>query len=163
MRTLVDDASPMHLAILDQRGLIVSTNRAWDAFARRNGFAHADFGRGSNYLDICRAVTGDCAGDALLVADGVEAVLSGAATDFRMIYSCHSPDAERWFSCRVEPLPPLHGAVVLHVNVTQRMQRRGGEGANGYRPRRAAPQPKPARWRRAPAARSCCSTGKAPP
>ena len=51
-QTVVDSMSA-HVAILDEHGVIIDTNRAWQDFALQNGMEQSFDGIGINYLQIC--------------------------------------------------------------------------------------------------------------
>ncbi|MCC7051867.1 MAG: PAS domain S-box protein [Gemmatimonadaceae bacterium] len=114
------DALPAHIAILDAEGGIIATNAAWNRYAARNGFRGEGFGVGHNYVAVCRAASGDRDAHAHLVADGIEAVLAGKATEFELDYECHAPHRRQWFRVLVTPAPADSGAsaVVMHVDVS---------------------------------------------
>lgn len=116
------DALPMHIAVLDAQGTIVDVNLAWKRFSIANVLGTQEFAVGSNYLEVCERVHGDCAEQAKEVANGIRRVLSGAIPDFSMEYPCHSPLEKRWFRMMVTPLndPDGDGAVVMHFNITER-------------------------------------------
>ena len=121
----VKDSVVDHMAVLDRAGRIVNVNIAWNRFSLANGHAPGlsspHTGVGTSYLDVCRATTGAGRADAALVAQGIEAVLSGRQAHFALEYPCHAPDQPRWFQMSVTPLSSAGGgAVVLHSDVTQR-------------------------------------------
>ncbi len=83
------DLLPAHAAVLDRHGVIRSANRAWGAFARENGLAAPDGGRGLGYLAVRDAAArdpgpaaGEAAGHARAVAAGLRAVLAGGRETF---------------------------------------------------------------------------------
>lgn len=116
------DALPAHVAVLDVDGTISAVNRAWREFARANELTDVDCGVGTNYFAVCMRATGADADDARAVESGVRAVIDGRATSFEHEYACHSPWEERWFRVMVAPLRTGGaGAVVLHINVTERV------------------------------------------
>jgi PAS domain S-box-containing protein len=110
-----------HVAILDEAGTIVLTNRAWREFAEANGAA-SNVAEGANYLRVCDSARGAEAEEAAAFAEGIRAVLSGQQEEFALEYPCHSPTEQRWFVGRVTRLlasgPPQ--VVVAHENVTER-------------------------------------------
>ena len=57
-RTVLDALSA-HIAILDDNGIILETNRAWRNFSMNSGISVEFDYRGVNYLDICDATTGE--------------------------------------------------------------------------------------------------------
>ncbi|MFT5726904.1 MAG: DNA-binding CsgD family transcriptional regulator [Desulforhopalus sp.] len=117
----VVDSMSAHVAILDDQGVIIGTNRAWQEFALQNGMKQAFDWVGVNYLNVC-----DCAGnghddDAGEVADGIRKVLSGDVPEFLTHYPCHSPDERRWYAVRVVPCRGREASkvIVSHENITQ--------------------------------------------
>ena len=117
------NALPAHIALLDAGGIIISVNEAWRQFAGANALLGPDFGIGIDYLDICDRARGDGAPEARRAAAGIRAVLEGAANRFALEYPCHSPSEQRWFLMTATPLADArpHGAVVMHLDVTERM------------------------------------------
>lgn len=116
------NALPAHIALLDSHGVIVAVNEAWRRFATANVLQSSDFFVGQNYIGICERAHGECAEEAGAVAIGIRKVLSDELKEFSIEYPCHSPSEERWFRLMVTPLSdaPGSGAVVMHINVTER-------------------------------------------
>ena len=113
------DALTSHIAILDEKGFILATNRAWREFAIANA-ATTNFGVGANYLDVCDRATGACGEEAPAVAAGIRAVLSGEKKHFALEYPCHSSTERRWFKVRATRFAgdgPIR-IVVSHENIT---------------------------------------------
>lgn len=114
-RTILDSLSA-HVAILDENGFILESNRAWKHFAQRNRIRMRPDTLGVNYLEIC-----DRAGEKpSFVARGIREVITGRSEEFAMDYPCHSPDEKRWFTMRVTraPGPGPVRIVVSHENIT---------------------------------------------
>jgi diguanylate cyclase (GGDEF)-like protein/PAS domain S-box-containing protein len=122
------NALPAHIALLENRGRILSVNETWRRFAEANGLPDSRQGVGLNYLEVCDHARGEGAEGAHEAAEGIRAVLAGGAETFALEYPCHSPGAERWFLMTVTPLvhAPPRGAVVTHFDVTAK--RRADEG-----------------------------------
>jgi len=118
------NALPAHIALLDFNGVILAVNEAWRRFASANVLQSTDFFVGQNYLGVCESSQGECAEEAQEVAAGIRKVLSGELKDLALEYPCHSPTEKRWFRLMVTPLSdtPGTGAVVMHINVTERRQ-----------------------------------------
>jgi len=90
----------VEVAMLDQDGVIVSVNDAWQAFAVGNGGDPARMGPGVSYLDACAAAADDPA--AAQVATAIRAALDGRLPGSLTVeVPCHSPYAERWFDVLV--------------------------------------------------------------
>ncbi|MFB6135137.1 MAG: ATP-binding protein [Halobacteriaceae archaeon] len=114
------DALDAHVAVLDDEGTIVWTNRSWRAFGEANSEVAPGDHVGQNYLEVCRAAGGDTHAQA--ACDGLEALLDGRRESFSMEYPCHSPDEKRWFvldASRFEADGETY-AVTAHSNVTER-------------------------------------------
>jgi two-component sensor histidine kinase len=112
-----------HIAVLDARGTIVAVNAAWERFGRTHGAPpFIATGVGLNYLDVCRRAAAESveARDAWL---GLQAVFEGRQPEFTLEYPCHEPGQPRWFLLQATPLlPPRHGLVLAHVDITARKQ-----------------------------------------
>ncbi|MDP1647744.1 MAG: PAS domain-containing protein [Rubrivivax sp.] len=118
------DALPVHIALLDAQGVIVSVNDAWRRFADTNGFREADHGVGQRHAEVCGRACGAGDEEAAQLADGVRAVLAGERSAFSIEYPCPSAAGQRWFLMTVNALETgrLSGAVVWHVDITERKQ-----------------------------------------
>ncbi len=119
--SMILNALPSHIALLDSQGFIVSVNESWRRFAADNGFHSDEFGVGLNYLEICDHAVGNEAMEAQQCAAGIRSVLCGEATTFPIEYSCHSPSEKRWFLLTVSALRDgqRSAATVMHVNITE--------------------------------------------
>ena len=118
-RTVLDSLSA-HIAILDQNGVILETNKAWQTYARMNGIPKAYTHRGVNYFEICAATTGGEAADAAKVAAGIRSVIKGDLDEFLFEYPCHSADRHHWYYLRTIRMvaPGPIRVVVSHEEIT---------------------------------------------
>jgi PAS domain S-box-containing protein len=116
------DSLTGHVAVLDEQGEIMATNRAWGQFASDNG-GDPEQARG-NYLAACDSAVGD--EWAVQAAKGLRGILAGREVEFSMEYPCNSPSVRRWFVLRATRYsgPGNARVVVNHGDVTQR--RRAG-------------------------------------
>ena len=117
-RTVLNSLSA-HIAVLDENGHIIETNRAWQNFASQSGITSPSF-IGINYLSICDTATGKEAADAHAVADGIRAVIRGEVNEFLYDYPCHGPTGKHWFYMRALKLEnddPLR-IIVSHEEIT---------------------------------------------
>ena len=113
------DSLSAHIAIIDETGLILATNRAWETFSRANG-AKSGVGVGANYLEVCDRVTGPERPQATAVAAKIRAIIRGHKDRFALEYPCHSPKERRWFQVlgtRFEGDGPVR-VVISHENIT---------------------------------------------
>jgi len=117
------DALSEHVAVLDERGTILSVNRAWREFAEANSTSAEGLNERANYFTVCeRATGGEDGGGAARFAAGLRAVIGGEMDEFSLEYPCHSPTQQRWFIARVKRFK-FDGevrAVVTHANITTR-------------------------------------------
>ncbi len=122
LRSTLDGLSE-HIAVLDERGYITLTNRAYRDFAERNGIEARNVSEGINYLDVCNGAKGENSEGAEYCSEGIREVLSGKRQYFEMEYQCHSPNEKRWFLMRVTPFPveDCRRVVVVHENITNRI------------------------------------------
>ncbi|MBA2547717.1 MAG: PAS domain S-box protein [Burkholderiaceae bacterium] len=118
------NAVPAHIALVDSWGTIVSVNKAWRDFGSANQLPSPSHAVGLNYVDICENAHGEDSSEAQRVAFGLRSVLTGESRAFSIEYACHSPTEKRWFLLNIAPLSddPSAGAVVMHVNITERRQ-----------------------------------------
>ncbi|HMW00969.1 MAG TPA: PAS domain S-box protein [Acidobacteriota bacterium] len=118
------DALKAHIAILDDKGTILSVNAAWRDFADSNQMV-GNYGIGVNYLAVCDSACGPNADEASSVATGIRNVLTGKQREFVLEYPCHSPTRQRWYSLlvtRITDVSPAIGTrlVVMHQDTTLR-------------------------------------------
>ncbi|BBO90399.1 LuxR C-terminal-related transcriptional regulator [Desulfosarcina ovata] len=98
-RTVLDSLSA-HIAIVDEKGIILDTNRAWRQFAIKNGMSEGYDAIGDNYLAICESTRGDEGEKAQAVATGIRNVIGGQVDEFLFDYPCHGPDGPHWYYMR---------------------------------------------------------------
>jgi DNA-binding CsgD family transcriptional regulator/PAS domain-containing protein len=118
-RTVLDSLSA-HIAIMDETGIILDTNRAWRDFAVKSGMPEDYDGIGDNYLAICDATKGEDSTDARTVATGIRDVINGGVDEFLYDYPCHSDDGPHWYymhAIRMSGDGPLR-VVVSHEEIT---------------------------------------------
>lgn len=109
-----------HIAIIDQHGVIMETNRAWQSFASSNQVGTRPDMLNINYLKVCDSADDDAGESAGNVSRGIRKVINGEIEEFVMDYPCHSPDEQRWFYMRAIRVPgsdPLR-IVISHENIT---------------------------------------------
>lgn len=118
-QTVLDSLSA-HIAIINEKGVIIETNKAWRNYAHQNGMsADYDF-RGANYLHACEATGGQDAVDARRIAKGIKSVISGEIEEFLYDYPCHSPMEKHWYymrAIRMGIVSPVR-VVVSHEDIT---------------------------------------------
>ncbi|MCG6930730.1 MAG: helix-turn-helix transcriptional regulator [Desulfofustis sp.] len=119
----VVDSISAHVAIIDEHGVILETNQAWEDFAAENDMEQSYHSVGINYFDICgQAAESD--DEASEVAKGIRLVLTGKLSEFMTHYPCHSPEKKQWFVVRVVPFRKKRTAraIITHENITPVME-----------------------------------------
>ncbi len=117
----VIDALSAHIAILDERGTIVTVNESWHRFAQINHMQSSDSGVGSNYLEICDNAIGGEASLARIVAHGIRNVLDCKRDTFMLEYPCYSAERPLWFQLNVRRFVACDSVyiIVAHENITE--------------------------------------------
>ncbi len=118
------NALSAHVAVLDEKGFIIETNRAWQEYGRENGLAGSVDSKDVNYFAICDAAAESGEKEGRLVADGIREVLSGQLPEFVIQYPCHSPTRRNWFNLRILPCLSQSGRriITVHEDITPIMQ-----------------------------------------
>ena len=118
-RTVLNSLSA-HIAIIDEKGVILETNTAWREYSIRSGMPETHEDKGVNYIEVCDATKGSEADDASAVANGIRAVISGDLKEFLYDYPCHSEDGPHWYYMRAIRMAG-HGpirVVISHEEIT---------------------------------------------
>ena len=118
-RAVIDSLSA-HIAILDENGVILDYNRAWQAFSVKNGMPEDFDFKGINYLGICDSATGEDAADAFDVGKGIRQVIHGEITEFLFDYPCHTPSSKHWYymrAIRMSGTIPVR-VIISHEDIT---------------------------------------------
>jgi len=113
------DALPTQLAILDEDGVIVYTNRAWREFGNENGYQGDSNSVGTNYLGVCDLSATD---GATTASEGIRAVIDGDRGEFSFEYPCETPDEQLWFTMRATRFTDDGETYVqiAHLDITDR-------------------------------------------
>ena len=113
-----------HLAILDENGITMAVNRAWREFAKANSENTANLCERANYLAVCDTAAGNGCAEAAAFAAGLRAVIQGRQHQFKLEYTCDSPDEKRWFMATVTRFSGGQGTcvAVVHDDITERKQ-----------------------------------------
>jgi len=116
------DSLSAHIAVLDSKGVIRYTNKAWKEFSKKNNSSFDRSDEGVNYLKVCKNAEGQWAKEALAAYQGIKKVIGRKNNIFSLEYPCHSPDTNRWFRMRVTPFigDGPYKVVVTHENITER-------------------------------------------
>lgn len=118
--TFFDSLDDM-VAVINERGIIVAINKAWQIFGEKNGASQTLINAiGVDYLSVLQPETVVDV-EVTKARNGILAILSGNLQRFEMEYPCHSPNERRFFNMRVFPLMgELFGALIVHENISER-------------------------------------------
>lgn len=113
------EALPTQVAILDDDGDIIYTNRAWRTFGEANDIEEPAHTLGVNYPAVCAGTDDEHAEAAY---EGLNAVLDHEREEFAFEYPCHGPTEQRWFTMRAIRFSydGEEFVLVLHLNITDR-------------------------------------------
>ncbi|RDZ41824.1 two-component sensor histidine kinase [Haloferax sp. Atlit-47N] len=113
------DALPTQLAILDEDGVIVYTNRAWQEFGNEHGYQGDSSSVGMNYLGVCD-LSADA--DATTASEGIRAVIDDDRDEFSFEYPCETPEERLWFTMRATRFTDDGETYVqiAHLDITDR-------------------------------------------
>jgi len=114
------DSLSAHIAILDEEGVILETNRAWRDFARANGLTENPGSIGENYIRVCEQASASPNDEPALIVQGIRQVISGNLQEFFINYPCHSPQKQSWYGLRVVRFrePRTRKVILAHENIT---------------------------------------------
>lgn len=111
-----------HVAVLDDHGVIMETNLAWQKYARDNGMTGRADCIGMNYLQICETDghTEGPEGEPKTVAEAIRAVIRGEIPEFTSQYPCHSPTEKHWYTLRILPYRDreVNRVIITHEDIT---------------------------------------------
>jgi PAS domain S-box-containing protein len=108
---------------LNESGIIIDVNEAWNRFALQNGIKSQEkVGAGVSYFEVCRKARGEHSEEAPVALDGLLSVLKGSISYFELEYPCDSPEKKRWFLMRATRFTENSRKylVVTHIDITRR-------------------------------------------
>ncbi len=97
------DVYPSAVAILDQSGIILYANRAWN-HETQTTFCGPRYRAGESYFQLCEVVPTEMRLDAVAMAEGIRRVISGEQENFQHKYSDSNLSARQAFLVQVAPL-----------------------------------------------------------
>lgn len=109
------DFLPASIAVLDNKGFIISTNGAWNDTAAAGGLQVS--GSSPNYLRECEAASERGCADARRVLDGLTSVRRGEHAHFVSIYDCDIRGLLRRYQIDVVS-KEVGGMIVIHTDVS---------------------------------------------
>lgn len=110
------DLLPAQIVVLDPRGEILFSNRAWEETAEGRLAK-----RRWNYIEECQAAADRGCPDGRTVGDGIASILNRELRQFVATYSCPFDRQHHWFQISVRQPREADegvGAIVMHTDVT---------------------------------------------
>jgi two-component system CheB/CheR fusion protein len=127
------DSLPEHVAVLDRAGTILLVNEGWRRYSIERGADPVSSGPGASYLAACAHVDGLRGPDAAALQRGLLDVLEGRVARFTYDYLGSPSGVPRWFMIVAAPMHgPEGGAIVLHVDVTDRKRAELAAKSGGF-------------------------------
>ena len=122
------EAVPAGLAVLDEEGIILSTNESWNTLVVAGAGSFHHCAPGINYLQACAETAVDGGDTPLRLADGIRDVINGLRTRFVMEFSAGVGEDKRWFVTHVTVMrgDGPRRVVVAHLDITLRKQAEKG-------------------------------------
>jgi diguanylate cyclase (GGDEF)-like protein len=119
---LITNSVTENICVINRKGQIVFTNRAWQTFASDNDMNTTPDWSTYNYLRTCERAAESGDEDAQAALNGICQVISGEQEMFYLEYPCHSPLNQRWYSMRVTEGEATNQKyyVISHQDITQR-------------------------------------------
>lgn len=113
------DALSRQIAVLDESGHIIATNRAWRASSDANGGDPERTGVGADYLEVFDGVRTPVPA---AVGRGIRELLAGHQDTFELDYPCDVKGRKRWFTVRANRFEAdrPRRVVVQHEDITVR-------------------------------------------
>lgn len=126
------------IAVIDETGIIIAVNKAWDDFAIENGATSLEHcSKGSNYFKVLKKAIAAPDNIAQQVFEGIQAVFKKERHIFELEYPCHSPNQQRWFILHVINLEGDESKVVAsHHDITKRRNAEDASKASELKYRR---------------------------
>ena len=118
------DALPSATVVIDYEGRVLAANHAWSAGIAAGGADPSDFGVGSLHRDSLGLFIAD-EDLARQAQEGIVRVVAGEHAAFYIDYPRPRGADDQWFSMRVTPFAAGNGAVVSHVDITERKRVEG--------------------------------------
>ncbi len=109
------------IVVLDENGLIVAANKAWETYVAENYGQLAEWELGLHYCSTCGSAFGQpCRVASCGVWSAIDEVRTGHRSFATLDYRCQQPGNSRWFRMNVHALPaPRRWVVVAHEDITE--------------------------------------------
>jgi diguanylate cyclase (GGDEF)-like protein len=114
------NAMSAHTAILDDAGIITSTNKSWQEFAKRNGYHNDPAMVGQLYVDMVAAMY-QLNDQISVLKQGIQAVITGSISYYEYEYDCNDCNQQHWFIMRILPVISSKPFIIIatHEDVTK--------------------------------------------
>ncbi len=109
------------IAIIDEKGNVLATNKMWQKQAVRRGLLKRVDCVGYNYIEICKKTKGEGRKLALKIAEGIKRVIKGKEEIFKEVYSFVDENGEiKYFMVKVLPVKNVNPRMfaIVHEDVT---------------------------------------------
>ncbi len=114
------DALPSPTVLLDADGIVLLTNRAWDAATEMVYDGRFEGGIGSDYFAMVRRSCGIAIGRKIVAS--LRALSRGERESVATDYSVKHPTGTRWYHLKASRVEEEGQVVVTHTDVTDRVQ-----------------------------------------
>ena len=116
------DALSSRVCVLDDKGIILTINRAWQNLAESTSSSPRSQILGTNYLAILDSAQGEGAAGAAAFAAGIRSMIDRQKDEFKLEYSYDDDQGKHWFVGRVTRfgIDSTLRIVVAHQDVTTR-------------------------------------------
>lgn len=91
------DYIPENIAVLDQKGIVQYTNKAWDKFTKRGGITASEIKAGTNYLNICKKQAESLPCSPYI---GIKDVINKKKESFVMEYKYAFSENSKWYKMK---------------------------------------------------------------
>lgn len=121
-RSVINSLSA-HLAVVDEKGEIISVNDAWSKYGEMNGKTSMErTGIGSNYFMVCENASAKGDKIAKQVLQGMKDVMNKKRKDFYLEYPCNLPTEQTRFGLRITKFESNEPLILLvHSNLKERL------------------------------------------
>jgi PAS domain S-box-containing protein len=118
------DALPAQIAVVDQKGTLITVNKAWARFAATNGKPNpTHFDVGANFLDVVKSANSPYGEEKTSVYSGLRGVLDGAIPHFSLECHVHYQSEQQWFKLLASRITETSSEIVVsQMDITRQKQ-----------------------------------------
>lgn len=116
----VIDGLMENIAIVDEKGVILHTNKAWSEFSRKNNGFYKKTAVGANYFSVIHKAANEGDKNAIQIETAIQDILSNKISTCEIEYPCHSDNEQRWFIANIQEIASTSKRqfIFTHKNVT---------------------------------------------